>query len=126
MGMKRPPLSEAQILAWADAFHARTGRWPSAASGPVREAPRLTWLAVNGALTKGLRGLRRGDSLARLLVRHGRRPGLWGVRGWSAAEDAWIRSLDPAEAARRTARPLAAVYTRRHRLGVSDAHKKYR
>jgi hypothetical protein len=124
--MQRPPLSEAQILAWADAHHARTGRWPGAHSGPVREAPSLTWLAVNGALYKGLRGLRRGDSLARLLVRHGRRAGLWGVRGWSAAEDAWIRSLNPAEAARRTGRTLAAVYARRHRLGVSAAHKQCR
>jgi hypothetical protein len=25
-----PPLTVPQILAWADAFHARTGRWPKA------------------------------------------------------------------------------------------------
>jgi hypothetical protein len=124
MGTKRPPLSAAQILAWADAHRRRTGRWPSAASGPVREAPGLTWLAVNGALSKGLRGLPRGDSLARLLVRHGRSPGLWGSRGWSAAEDALIRALSPTEAARRTGRPLAAVYARRHRLGVPRAGEK--
>jgi hypothetical protein len=124
MGMNRPPLSEAQILAWADAHRRRTGRWPSAATGPVREAPGLTWLAVNGALSKGLRGLPGGDSLARLLVRHGRRPGLWGSRIWSVAEDALVRLLKPREAARRTSRPLAAVYSRRHRLRLPDARKR--
>jgi hypothetical protein len=92
----------------------------------VREAPGLTWHAINLALYKGLRGLPGGDSLARLLVRHGRSPGLWGSRDWSAAEDALIRALNPTEAARRTGRPLAAVYARRHRLRLPDARKKYR
>src|SRR5262249_14050324 len=39
----RPPLSEEQILAWADAHHARTGKWPTILSGPVPEAPGDTW-----------------------------------------------------------------------------------
>jgi hypothetical protein len=34
-----PPLTEAQILAWADAHRGRTGRWPGAHSGPVPGAP---------------------------------------------------------------------------------------
>jgi hypothetical protein len=45
---KRPPLNVTQILAWCDAFHARTGNWPRssirdrggalATSGPTAEA----------------------------------------------------------------------------------------
>ena len=33
------PLTEEQILIWADAHHRRTGRWPYAYSGPVPEPP---------------------------------------------------------------------------------------
>jgi len=40
------PLTEAQILAWADAHHARTGVWPTQRSGPVAEVPRETWRSV--------------------------------------------------------------------------------
>jgi hypothetical protein len=73
-----PVLSEAQVLAWADAFHARTGTWPKARSGPVdKEGPGEHWRTINGALRRGLRGLPGGDSLARLLVRHGRLAKLW-------------------------------------------------
>jgi hypothetical protein len=73
-----PVLSESQVLAWADAFHARTGLWPKARSGPVeRDAPGEHWRTINGALRRGLRGLPGGDSLARLLVRYGRLPKLW-------------------------------------------------
>jgi hypothetical protein len=66
-------LSEEQLLSWADAHHRRTGRWPTAASGPITEASGENWRAVNLALGTGDRGLRGGDSLARLLHRHGRR-----------------------------------------------------
>jgi hypothetical protein len=62
-------LTANRILAWADAHHAQTGRWPTAASGPVEGAPGETWNALNLALRDGHRGLRRGDSLARLLER---------------------------------------------------------
>jgi hypothetical protein len=64
----RAPLTVEQILAWADAHRWRTGRWPSADSGPVRAAPGLTWEAVNRALSRGSRGLPGGSSLARLLA----------------------------------------------------------
>src|SRR5262249_46305900 len=30
-----PPLSAEEILAWADRFHDRTGRWPRVRSGPI-------------------------------------------------------------------------------------------
>jgi hypothetical protein len=58
------------ILAWADAWHARTGHWPTRESGPVPESPGDTWMAVNVALRKGHRGLPGGSSLARLLAEH--------------------------------------------------------
>jgi hypothetical protein len=66
----RPDLAVPQILAWADAFHERCGRWPDAASGPIAEAPGETWNAVESALRRGRRGLAAGLSLARLLAEH--------------------------------------------------------
>ena len=39
-------------------------------------------------------------------------------RPWTAGEDALVRSLPPGEAARRTGRPLEAVYARRDALRV--------
>jgi hypothetical protein len=67
-----PRLTVAQILAWADAHRARTGRWPSAESGVILDAPGETWRAVRVALVKGGRGLKGGSSLAQLL--RARRP----------------------------------------------------
>jgi DNA-directed RNA polymerase specialized sigma24 family protein len=66
---RRPPLTVAQILAWADAHRRRTGEWPGTTSGPVRGAAGEGWRAVDDALRGGFRGLRGGDSLARLLRR---------------------------------------------------------
>jgi Phage derived protein Gp49-like (DUF891) len=37
------PLTVEQILAWADANKARTGRWPTRWSGPVAESWGETW-----------------------------------------------------------------------------------
>ena len=62
-----PLLSIPQILAWADAHHARTGRWPNLHSGPIPEAPEESWKKVQSALVGGLRGLSGGSSLAQLL-----------------------------------------------------------
>jgi hypothetical protein len=128
MGRTRPRLTVAQILAWADAHQARTGRWPSATSGPVGEAPGETWQAINQALRGGWRGLPAGDSLVRLLARHGRRPRQWAVgpNTWTAAEDDLLRRLPPAEVARRTGRTVGAVCARRSRLGLPDARRQYR
>src|SRR5262245_40424643 len=105
--MGRPRLRVAQILPWADAPHARTGRWPGAHSGPVGSAGGEHWRAVESALRWGWRGLPGGDSVARLLTRHGRRPPPRtgrGVRGWTTGEDHLARTLRPADAARRTGR----------------------
>jgi hypothetical protein len=71
-----PRLNEKQILAWADAYRERTGRWPTGSSGPIDEAPGETWRAVHLALAHGLRGLKSGLSLAQLLHKYrGKPPG---------------------------------------------------
>jgi hypothetical protein len=64
-----PPLSEAQILKWADAHYARNGTWPNESSVAVVGAPRgEKWANVNAALSQGLRGLPGGSSLAVLIA----------------------------------------------------------
>jgi hypothetical protein len=68
---KPPRLTIKQILAWAAAHRLRTGQWPRATSGPVVDAPAETWPAINLALHTGFRSLPGGDSLVRLLERHG-------------------------------------------------------
>lgn len=69
-GPNRPPLTIETILAWADSFRARTGRWPSAGSGTIPESPGDTWDSINAALARGNRSLRGGTSLAALLQTH--------------------------------------------------------
>jgi hypothetical protein len=70
-----PHLTPALILAWADAHHAATGRWPTCDLTPVAGGPAgLRWQWVNQALGVGARGLPGGDSLARLLARERGRP----------------------------------------------------
>ena len=59
-----------EILAWADAHHKRTGKWPLTTSGPVVGASRGTWCAIDRALRRGSRGLPGGSSLAALLIEH--------------------------------------------------------
>ena len=71
-GSARQPkstLSVDQILSWAEHHRQRTGKWPSADSGPVLEAPGENWRALNTALQEGLRGLPGGDSLSKLRQR---------------------------------------------------------
>jgi hypothetical protein len=123
-GKSGPPLlTVEQVLGWADRHRERTGSWPTANSGPVADVPGLTWRSVDNALRYGRRGLTGGNSLARLLERRwGPRPGRWGR--WTEAEDELVRTLPPAEAARRTGRTLAAVYVRRGALGLHDARRK--
>jgi hypothetical protein len=70
----RGSLTIAEILGWADAFHARTGRWPTAKSGPVADAPGETWRNINHSLTKGWRGLAPGSSLSQLLIKERGKP----------------------------------------------------
>lgn len=68
--MHRTELTIEQILQWADAYHERTGRWPTAKSGQVKETLDESWRGMENALRMGLRGLNRGQSLARLLAKH--------------------------------------------------------
>ena len=63
-----PRLDVEQILAWADAYKEATGEYPHADSGPVCAAPGETWAVIQSALSKGLRGLPGGSSLAQLLA----------------------------------------------------------
>jgi hypothetical protein len=67
-GAALPPITEEQILAWADAYHVLNGRWPKATSGQIGDSVPESWAAVNSALEHGVRGLPGGSSLARLLA----------------------------------------------------------
>ncbi len=69
----RPPLTEGTIVRWARAYREQTGKWPTHTSGAIPESSGTeTWSAVQNALQMGGRGLPGGDSLYRLLLRHGR------------------------------------------------------
>jgi hypothetical protein len=61
-----PPLSAGRVRAWAREHYRRTGSRPTAASGPVAEAPGETWRGLDEALRRGYRGLPGGSSLAAL------------------------------------------------------------
>jgi hypothetical protein len=65
-----PNLTRKQILAWADAYHRRSGNWPTRQSGSVSESPEETWAALDAALHFGNRGLRGGSSLAQLFAQY--------------------------------------------------------
>lgn len=62
-----PPLTIKRILALADDHFQRTGTWPNLKSGAIAAAEE-TWASVDSALSRGLRGLPGGTSLARLLT----------------------------------------------------------
>jgi hypothetical protein len=84
-----PRLTILEVLAWADAHRAATGRWPSSRSGPVAEGSEETWAVVNMALCKGHRGLPGSSSLVRLLAKRRpvrpRRLSLRKIRTWARA-----------------------------------------
>jgi hypothetical protein len=64
-----PNLTIEGILAWADGYHAVTGKWPRKGSGPVAGVTyEVTWKAINEALQLGGHGLTGGTTLARLLA----------------------------------------------------------
>jgi hypothetical protein len=68
---ERNDVTVEQILAWADAYHAATGKWPKPGSGTVQAAPfSVTWGTVHLALKHGRRGLPGGSSLARVRAQH--------------------------------------------------------
>ena len=65
--LRLPRLTTKQIVQWAESHVDATGRCPTPDSGPIAAAPGETWRAVQQALVEGLRGLRGGTSLAKLL-----------------------------------------------------------
>ena len=69
-GRSRPQMTIPQILAWADEHRRLTGRWPRVDSEPKGLRIGETWVAIQSALSKGLRGLDGGSSLAQLLAEH--------------------------------------------------------
>ncbi len=73
---RKPRLTVAQILAWADHYKRRIGRWPTHSSGRIRWFD-ATWLGIDASLRHGHRGLPGGSSLANLLLVHrgARNPG---------------------------------------------------
>ena len=74
----RGPLTVERILAWADAHHAASGRWPTAwSSGRVRGAPREAWPIIDDSLRDGRRGLPGGTTLAQLLAEHRQAPNIY-------------------------------------------------
>jgi hypothetical protein len=91
-----PPLTEEQVLAWADLHHARTGAWPNPQSGEVLGANGETWRDIQNALRTGLRGLPGGATLVQLFaerrgVRNQYRPPSLTVEqilGWADAHHA--------------------------------------
>jgi hypothetical protein len=46
---RRPELTIKRILELADAYHARTGDWPTAHSGRIFEDRELTWRKIDSA-----------------------------------------------------------------------------
>ena len=66
----KPPLTIKQILAWADAHHKQTGRWPKHHDGTIQGTRGETWQKVGSALKQGCRGLSGGSTLAQLLAEH--------------------------------------------------------
>jgi hypothetical protein len=105
----RPPFRVDHVLAWADAYHAATGRWPRRDAGPVLGVPfQLSWANVDDWLRRGRRGFPGGATLSRVLAIHrGVRRGLTlhflsveKILGWAdahhAATGAWpTRTSDP-------------------------------
>ena len=67
-----PRLTVCQVLAWADAHHARVGAWPRHTSGAILESSGETWAAIESALKQGGRGFPGGSSLYQLLVENRR------------------------------------------------------
>ena len=61
------PLSESQILRWADEHYGRTGKWPTAKNGGDVHETTNSWKAIDAALRGGYRGLPGGKSLDELI-----------------------------------------------------------
>jgi hypothetical protein len=65
-----PRLSVKKILACADTYYKRHGRWPGMSKTEIPGSQHETWLSVDHGLRAGNRGLSGRSSLARLLAAH--------------------------------------------------------
>jgi hypothetical protein len=66
-----PRVTINEILSWADAHQAETGKFPTVSSGRVRSANyEVTWHRLDEALRRGRRGLPGGTSLTALLAEY--------------------------------------------------------
>ncbi len=72
--LRRPKLTQRQILNWADAHFKRHQRWPRFDSGPIFGATGESWSFIDTALKQGRRGLPGGTTLAQLLHKHRHAP----------------------------------------------------
>ncbi len=100
-GTGRGDFTVRQVLAWADAYHKRTGKWPTTTSGPILQT---SWCSVDRALRYGIRGMRGGSSLSRFLAKH---------RGYIPAQ--WRQTAgveDEAENGRTIAHPAGRRHTK--------------
>ena len=102
-------LTGGQIRGWAERRFRRTGRWRTAASGPVLDAPGEHWRAINSSLREGYRGLPRGGSLA-LQLRSSSRAG----RARDQALNQRDREIAAARSRGETYRAIAARYGLTH------------
>ena len=66
---RKPTLTIPRILAWADDYKRRVGRWPNHLCGRIRWTEE-TWLGIDSSLRTGHRGLTGGLSLANILYVH--------------------------------------------------------
>ena len=67
---RKPRLTVAMILAWADDYQRRNSEWPHHFSGRIKGIMDETWSGVNDALARGRRGLPGRETLAKILYRH--------------------------------------------------------
>ncbi len=66
---KHRPMRIEEVLAWADAHHARHGTWPTSCSGEIPGTGH-TWRGIDHSLRSGSHGLPGQTSLAKFLEEH--------------------------------------------------------
>ena len=87
-----PPLDDAQIREWVDAFiAANDGKLPTVKSGVVPDSGGQTWRGIDAALINGGRGLPGDSSLTDWLVRNGYKQPYRVTNNLPPLDDAQIR-----------------------------------
>jgi superfamily II DNA or RNA helicase len=111
-------LTEEQITGWISAHHERTGKPPTAVSGPVLDEDEKptgdSWQVVDDALRKGFRGLPGGSSVSKLVKQCG--------LGRDLAEETivgWVRSHHERTGKAPTAESGAVLDTQGEPIGES-------